>query len=145
MAVKGYWMGYKLMEAFFPYVTEVWGSEVSLYSSALKYAGTTDCVGIYKSRLSVGDGGKSSIIDFKQANKMKKREWIEDYFIQLAAYAVAHDELHGTDIEQGVILMVAQDGEVKEFVTCGREFDGYKHQWRHRVEKFHAALRAQGA
>jgi len=77
--------------------------------------------------------GKPCIVDFKQANTMKRRAWIEDYFIQLAAYAVAHNHQHGTEINQGVILMVAQDGEVQEFVSVGREFDGYCDQWWRRV------------
>ena len=126
-AVKGYWMGYKLIETFFPHVKEVWGAEIPLYFPE-KYAGTADCIGIYR--------GEESIIDFKQTNRMKQRAWIEDYFIQLAAYACAHNEVHGTAINQGVIMMVAQDGETKEFVTCGREFQVYKDQWMRRVDKF---------
>jgi len=125
LQVKGYRMGYLLVESFMPNVDEVWGTEIPLLYPG-KYAGTSDCIGIYK--------GKPSIIDFKQANKMKKRAWIEDYFLQLAAYAEAHNKQHGTDINQGVILMVAQDGEVQEFVTVGREFDGYRDAWWRRVE-----------
>lgn len=137
LAVKGYWMGYKLIEEFFHNVDEVWGAEIPLYSLQMQYAGTSDCIGVYRSLVESGLG-KPSILDFKQANKMKKREWIEEYFIQLAAYAIAHNEVHGTDINQGVILMVAQDGQTKEFVTCGREFDGYKDKWKRRVDAFHA-------
>ena len=137
LAAKGYWMGYKLLEEFFPYVDEVWGSEANVYSNQLRYAGTTDCVGVYRSRLYVGSGPRPSIIDFKQANKLKERKWIEDYFVQLASYAVAHNENHGTEINQGVIMMVSQDGQTKEFVSCGREFEGYKDQWKRRVEAFH--------
>jgi genome maintenance exonuclease 1 len=85
-------------------------------------------VGVYK--------GNPSIIDFKQTNKMKQRKWVEDYFIQLAAYACAHNHLHQTEIDYGVIMMVSQEGEVQEFVTCGREFDGYKDKWWRRVEQF---------
>lgn len=125
LQVKGYRMGYVLIEHFFPHVDEVWGTEIPLLYPK-RYAGTSDCIGIYK--------GKPSIIDFKQANRMKKREWIEDYFVQLAAYAEAHNIQHGTDINQGVILMVAQNGEVQEFVTVGREFDGYRDAWWRRVE-----------
>jgi len=137
LAAKGYWMGYKLLEEFFPYVDEVWGSEANVYSNTLRYAGTTDCVGVYRSRLYVGSGPRPSIMDFKQANRMKERKWIEDYFVQLASYAVAHNENHGTDINQGVIMMVSQDGQTKEFVSCGREFENYKDQWKRRVEAFH--------
>lgn len=127
LAVKGYWMGYKLIEHFFPHVQAVWGAEVPLYYPE-RYAGTSDCVAIYKD--------KPAILDFKQANRMKQRGWIEDYFVQLAAYAMAHNVVHGTEIDRGVILMVAQDGEVKEFVTEGREFDGYKDKWMRRVDEF---------
>ena len=125
LAVKGYWMGYKLIEEFFPHVNEVWGAEIPLYYPG-RYAGTSDFIGVYK--------GRPCIVDFKQTNKMKRRAWIEDYFVQLAAYAVAHNHQHGTDINQGVILMVAQDGEVQEFVSVGREFDSYCDQWWRRVE-----------
>lgn len=76
------------------HVDEFWGVEVPVYYSGL-YAGTTDCVGIWK--------GRPAIMDFKQTNRPKKREWIEDYFLQLAAYAQAHDHMHGTTIDQGVI------------------------------------------
>ena len=127
LAVKGYRMGYALIEHFFPHVQEVWGSEVPLYYPE-RYAGTTDCVGIYK--------GEATILDFKQTNKPKKREWIDDYFLQLGAYAAAHNKVHGTDIRQGVIMMVCQDGTIQEFVTCGREFDGYQDQWMRRVEQY---------
>ena len=108
-------------------VSEFWGVEIGLYFPKI-YAGTTDCCGIHD--------GDESIIDFKQTNRMKPRKWIEDYFIQLAAYACAHNAVHGTEINHGVIMMVAQDNEVQEFVTCGREFDGYKDKWWRRVEQF---------
>ena len=127
LQVKGYRMGYALIEHFFPNVSEVWGSEVPLYYPD-KYAGTTDCIAVYN--------GNPSILDFKQANRMKKRDWIDDYFVQLAAYACAHDAVHGTQLDHGVVLMVAQNGEVQEFVTCGREFDGYKDKWMRKVEEY---------
>jgi genome maintenance exonuclease 1 len=124
LQVKGYRMGYTLIEKFFPYVDEAWGTEIPLIYPG-RYAGTSDFIGVYK--------GKPCIVDFKQTNKMKRRAWIEDYFIQLAAYAVAHNHRHQTEINQGVILMVSQEGEVQEFVSVGREFDGYCDQWWRRV------------
>lgn len=127
LQVKGYRMGYALIEHFFPHVQEVWGAEVPLYYPG-RYAGTTDCVAVYKDN--------ASILDFKQTNKMKRREWIDDYFIQLAAYAMAHNKVHDTKIDHGVIMMVAQNGEVQEFITCGREFLGYQDKWMRRVEEF---------
>ena len=69
---------------------EVWGTEVTLYYPGL-YAGQTDVVGIYN--------GRESIIDFKQTNKPKQREWIGDYFVQLAAYAMAHNQVYDTNIQ----------------------------------------------
>lgn len=129
---KGYEMGYKIINTYFRNVDEIWGSEVSLYYPE-KYAGTTDLVGLYR--------GKPHIIDFKQSNKPKKRQWIEDYFCQLAAYALAHDHLHGTNIDNAVVLMaVRSDGSTAEFSTAGREFQGYKDMWMRRVDAFHDAL-----
>lgn len=129
LAVKGYRMAMTLAENFFPNLTEVWGSEVNVYYPQ-KYAGSTDMAGVYRN--------KSAIIDFKQANRMKKRDWIEDYFHQLAAYALAHDAVHGTEIEQGVVLMASQDGQVQEFVSVGREWAQYKQAWFARLEGFYA-------
>ena len=87
-------------------LNEIWGSEVTLWYPDL-YAGQTDVVGIYNER--------ESIIDFKQTNKPKKREWIEDYFIQLAAYAMAHNYTYQTKIQQGVVLMCSKDGYFQKF------------------------------
>jgi genome maintenance exonuclease 1 len=133
LAVKGYRMAMTLAENFFPHLNEVWGSEVNVYYPQ-KYAGSTDMAGVYRN--------KSAIVDFKQANRMKKRDWIEDYFHQLAAYALAHDAVHGTEIEQGVVLMASQDGQVQEFVSVGREWNQYKQAWFARLEGFYA-LREQ--
>ena len=105
----------------------VWGNEVSL-SYKDRWAGSTDVVGIYDK--------KPTIMDFKQSNKMKKREWIDDYFIQLAAYADAHNHQFDTNIRQGVVLMASQDGFFKDFVICGREFDSYLDQWRQKLKIF---------
>ena len=127
LAVRGYWMGYRLIDAFMRNVHEVWGTEIPLYYPN-KYAGTSDCIGVYSD--------KESVIDFKQTNRMKQRRWIDDYFVQTAAYAVAHNVVYGTNISQGVILMVAQDGQLQEFVSCGREFEGYKDKWMRRVEEY---------
>lgn len=119
-------------------VTEFWGTEVPVYYSGL-YAGTTDCVGMWK--------GQPAILDFKQTNRPKKREWIDDYFIQLAAYAAAHNATHGTDIKTGVILMACQpnmqpDGTLdqpkyQEFVIDKEEFDHWTDQWNRRVELYY--------
>lgn len=133
---KAYRMAASLMEAFFPELNEVWGNEVMVYKRGV-YAGTTDLVGVYREQ--------PSIIDFKQANKMKKREWIDDYFVQLTAYAAAHNEMYGTEIRQGVVLMASHDGLLKEFVICGREFDSYLDQWNAKVKEFYATADAAGS
>jgi hypothetical protein len=121
------------------YVDEFWGSEVALYYPEL-YAGTTDCLGVWK--------GKEAILDFKQTNKPKKREWIEDYFHQLAAYANAHNKMYDTNIRTGVILMCAQPKtnakleiieapQYQEFVVELDEFDKYSNEWWDKVEQFY--------
>jgi len=119
-------------------VDEFWGSEVPVYYSGL-YAGTTDCVGVWK--------GAPAILDFKQSNKVKKREHIGDYFIQLAAYAAAHNNTHGTEINTGVILMAVQPRlledqtyskpEYLEFVIEGDEFKYWTEEWMKRVEMYY--------
>ena len=128
LAVRGYRMGYALVEHFFPHVDEVWGTEVPLYYPAT-YAGTSDCIGVYK--------GKPCIMDFKQTNKFKKREWIEDYFLQLAAYAMAHNEVYGTNIQQGVILMCSADFNPQHWVISGAEFQRFCDAWCQRVDQFY--------
>ena len=119
-------------------VDEFWGTEVPVYYSGL-YAGTTDCVGVWK--------GRPAIMDFKQSNKVKKREYIDDYFVQLAAYAQAHNATHGTEINSGVILMAVQPKlqpdqtystpEYLEFVIEGAEFDHWTNEWTKRVEQYY--------
>jgi hypothetical protein len=109
-------------------VDEVWGSEVPLYFPEL-YAGTTDCVGLHK--------GEEAILDFKQTNKPKKREHIDDYFIQLTAYALAHNEVHGTNIRKGVILMCSKDFEYQEFILEPSDFDYWTERWLKRVEEYY--------
>jgi len=119
-------------------VDEFWGVEVPVYYSGL-YAGTTDCLGLWK--------GQPAIIDFKQTNKPKKREWIDDYFIQLAAYAAAHNHAHSTDIKTGVIMMAQQpavllDGTLSkpvytEYVIESDEFAHWNNEWNKRVEFYY--------
>jgi genome maintenance exonuclease 1 len=112
----------------FSKINEVWGSEVPLYFPEL-YAGTTDCVGVHE--------GDQSILDFKQTNKPKKREWIDDYLLQLTAYALAHNEVHGTNIRKGVILMCSKDCEYQEFVLEPADFDYWTEEWCKRVEQYY--------
>jgi genome maintenance exonuclease 1 len=112
----------------FPKINEVWGVEVPLYFPGL-YAGTTDCCGVHD--------GDEAILDYKQTNKPKKREYIDDYFIQLAAYATAHNEVHGTGIRKGVILMCSKDYEYQEFILEPKDFDYWQNRWFDRVEQYY--------
>ena len=99
---------------------EIWGAEGTLWYPGL-YAGATDVVGVYDY--------EDSIIDFKQSNKPKKKEWIEDYFMQGAAYAMAHNQVYGTEISQCVILMCTPDNYFQKFQIKGKEFKQYKHKF----------------
>lgn len=109
-------------------VDEIWGSEVPLYVPQL-YAGTTDLVGVYK--------GNPAILDFKQTNKPKKVEWVEDYFLQLTAYAIAHNEIHGTDIREGHIFMCSRAGEYQQFDLWPDEFAEWEQEWWRRVYQYY--------
>ena len=106
---------------------EVWGSEITLYYPGL-YAGATDLVGVYQ--------GEPAIIDFKQSNRPKKREWVTDYFTQLAAYAMAHNYVHGTEIQSGIILMCTPNNYFQRFIVRGKEFQKYMFDWIRRIDEF---------
>lgn len=110
------------------HVDEIWGSEVPLYIPSL-YAGTTDLVGLYKQQ--------PCIMDFKQTNKPKKAEWVEDYFLQLTAYALAHNEIHGTDIREGHVFMCSRNLEYQQFDIWPDEFDYWKAKWWDRVYQYY--------
>jgi ATP-dependent exoDNAse (exonuclease V) beta subunit len=122
----------------FTKINEVWGSEVPLYFPEL-YAGTTDCVGVHD--------GDEAILDFKQSNKPKKIEYITDYFLQLTAYALAHNEVHKTNIRKGVILMCVKPPEVspgvwgdpqyQQFILEPAEFDFWTEEWCKRVSEYY--------
>ena len=109
-------------------VTEYYGTECTLYYPGL-YAGQTDLVGIHK--------GQDAIIDFKQTNKPKRKEWIGDYCLQLAAYAMAHNMLFNTKITKGVIMMCSQDNYYQEFVMEGLEFQKHMHNFLRRVDEYY--------
>ena len=113
---------------------EIWGSEVTLFYPNL-YAGATDLCGIYQ--------GRESIIDFKQSNKPKKAEWIKDYKLQMIAYAMAHNCVYGTDIDQGVILMCTPDNFFQKFTINGREFRELKWEWLQRLDNYYVINKSQ--
>jgi hypothetical protein len=112
---------------------EIWGSECVLYYPEL-YAGQTDLCGVYQ--------GRESIIDFKQSNKAKREEYIGDYYLQLVAYAMAHDAIYKTNIEQGVILMCTPDLYFQKFVLNGARFRQVKWEWLRRVDEYYRNKKA---
>ncbi len=109
-------------------MTEFYGTECTLYYPGL-YAGQTDLVGVHKNQ--------DAIIDFKQTNKPKRKEWIGDYCLQLAAYAMAHNILFNTKISKGVIMMCSKDNYYQEFVIEGLEFQKHMHNFLRRVDEYY--------
>ena len=110
-------------------VSEVWGSEVSLYYPEL-YAGTTDLVGIYKNQPFIGD--------FKQARKLKKKEWVEDYDLQLTAYAEAHNKMYGTNIKNGRMFICTQNNEFQSFEI--ENYDQWVGRWYAKLEQYYKSV-----
>ena len=127
-AKQAHMMATQVRENAMVHVDEIWGSEVALYVPQM-YAGTTDLVGKYK--------GNPCIMDFKQTNKPKKLEWVEDYFLQLTAYAIAHNEVYGTDIREGHIFMCSRAGEYQQFDLWPHEFDEWEQEWWKRVYAYY--------
>lgn len=118
----------KIINNGLPKLDEIWGVEVSVYADRL-YAGTTDLVGVHS--------GADSIVDFKNARTRRKPEWVEDYKLQLCAYGCAHDEMFGTKIRKGVIMLCTQDVEYQEFIIEGAEFLEYQDKWFRRLEEYY--------
>jgi len=127
-SIQSHLMARSIIDQGLSKCNEFWGTEVSLYFPKI-YAGTTDLVGLHE--------GSEAIMDHKQTNKPKKREWIEDYFVQLAAYANAHNEVYGTKIRKGVIFMCSAANEYQEFILEGADFDTYTDKWFNRVEQYY--------
>ena len=121
-------MAGKVIEIGLAPVEEYFGSEVTLYYPGL-YAGSTDLVCLHN--------GRETVVDFKQANRPKKKEWIEDYYLQIAAYAMAHDYVHESKIEQGVIMVCTPDLYYQEFVINGAELRQAKHKFLKRLDMYH--------
>ena len=113
-------------------VNEVWAMEQSLYFPGL-YSGTTDLVAVYKDN--------SCIADYKQTNKPKKEEWVEDYKMQLIAYILAHNEVYGTEIREGHVFMCSRDLQYQQFDLWPADFNKYQDLWLNKVEEYYASLR----
>jgi len=110
------------------HVNEVWAMEQSLYFPGL-YSGTTDLVAVYKDN--------PSVCDYKQSNKAKKAEWVEDYYIQLVAYILAHNEVYKTDMKEGHIFMCCRDLTYQQFDLWPKDFNMWQDKWLSRVEQFY--------
>jgi genome maintenance exonuclease 1 len=110
-------------------MNEVWAMEQSLYFPGL-YSGTTDLVGVYD--------GEPAICDHKQTNKPKKAEWVEDYYVQLVAYAEAHNEVYGTNIRRGVIFMCSRDLQYQQFDLTPANYNKYQDMWLKKVEEYYS-------
>ena len=128
---KAHNMAMRIIEQGLCNITEYFGLEATLFYPGL-YAGATDMIATHK--------GEMAIVDFKQTNKPKKREWIEDYCLQLAAYAMAHDYVHKTNITKGVIMMCSKDNYYQEFVIEGNEFKKYTFKWIDKIDKYYEKL-----
>ncbi len=121
-----------IIEQGLAHVNEVWAMEQSLYFPGL-YSGTTDLVGVYKDN--------PSVMDYKQTNKPKKEEWVEDYKIQLIAYILAHNEVYGTDIREGHVFMCSRNFEYQQFDLWPSDFNKYQDLWLNKVEEYYYAAR----
>ena len=110
-------------------LSEIWGCEATLYYPG-KYAGAADCIGIYEN--------KETIIDFKQSNKPKKDEWIDDYYLQCAAYSLAHNKVHGSSINQVAILLCTKDNIFQRFIVEGERLINYQNQFLEKVQQFYS-------
>jgi genome maintenance exonuclease 1 len=113
-------------------VSEVWAMEQSLYYPGL-YSGTTDLVAVHE--------GEPAVCDYKQTNKPKKAEWVEDYYLQLMAYILAHNEVYGTDIRKGVIFMCSRDFQYQQFTLEPKDFNKWQDAWLGKVEEYYKLFR----
>ena len=121
-------MAQKIIEIGLTPVDYYYGSEVMLHYPGL-YAGATDLV--------CQHNGLDTIIDFKQANRPKQQEWIDDYYLQIAAYAMAHDYVYGSKIRQGIIMICTPDCYYQEFKFADSELRGWKHKFLKRLDTYY--------
>jgi genome maintenance exonuclease 1 len=121
-------MAEKIIEVGLTPISEYYGSEVMLHYPGL-YAGSTDLVCLHNDL--------ETIVDFKQANRPKREEWIEDYKLQCAAYALAHDYVYRSTIRQVVIMICTPDLYYQEFKIQDSELKEWKHKWLERLNMYH--------
>jgi genome maintenance exonuclease 1 len=130
-SIQSHQMAHSIIQQGLSRCDEFWGTEVGLHFPKI-YAGTTDLVGVHE--------GAEAIMDHKQTNKPKKREWIDDYFVQLLMYATAHNEVHGTKIRKGVIFMCSAANEYQEFILEGAEWAEYEKRMWARLEQYYLQI-----
>ena len=125
-------MAQKIIDVGLSYVSQYYGNEVTLYYPGL-YAGTTDLVCMHNDL--------DTIIDFKQSNRPKEEAWVEDYYLQIAAYAMAHDYVHQSNIEQGIIMVCTPDLYYQEFKFSGLTLRSWKHKFLKRLDQYYELVR----
>jgi ATP-dependent exoDNAse (exonuclease V) beta subunit len=127
-SIQAHKMAERIRDSALVDLHEAWGQEINLFFPKI-YAGTTDLIGVYK--------GRECIMDYKQTNKPKQKEWVEDYYLQMVAYAEAHNEIYGTKIKEGHIFMCSQDFQYQQFDLLPEEYDYWKDRWWRRVEQYY--------
>lgn len=127
-SIESYKMANQIIRCGLKHVTEYYGSEVSLYYPEL-YAGTTDCVALYK--------GELAVIDFKQTNRPKKSEWVDDYRLQLCAYISSHNILYNTEISRGIVMMCSGQLDYQQFEITPDIIEKYTNMWWERVYQYY--------
>ena len=125
-------MAQKIIDVGLTPISEYYGSEVTLYYPGL-YAGTTDLV--------CRHNDLDTIADFKQSNRPKEEAWIEDYYLQIAAYAMAHDYVHQSNIQQGIIMICTPDLYYQEFKFGGLTLREWKHKFLKRLDQYYELIR----
>ena len=110
-------------------MSEIWAMEQSLYFPGL-YSGTTDGIGVFN--------GEPCVFDHKQTNKPKKEAWVDDYYMQLCAYILAHNEVYGTNIRRGVVFMCSRDLQYQQFDLLPENFNMWQDRWLDKVAEYYA-------
>ena len=127
-SIQSFDMANQIIKFSLSNVKEFYGTEIGLYYPEL-YAGTADTIYLQDDEIILGD--------FKQSNKVKNKEWIDSYFMQLAAYIEAHDTVYNTQIKKGKIMMCTPMLEYQQWIIEGTELQKYKDLWWERVYQYY--------
>lgn len=126
-AIAGYQAAYSLIHRHFHCIDELWGTSTALWYKG-RYSGVADCLAVHRDT--------PSVLEFKFVKMMPSGKALSAYFMQCAAYAKAHNHEFGTCIEQGVVLVHAENGQTKEFVSRGSDFLSYGTQWEKALSEY---------